>query len=126
MIRVGVVGASGYTGGELLRLLLQHPEVEITQVTSESNLGKFIHQVHPHLRNRTQLRFIGGESLQPCDLLFLALPHGEAQKNIARYAALAPRIVDLSADFRIRDLGIPSNDINSHEVSRSLCACWTQ
>ncbi len=104
MITVGIVGASGYTGGELLRLLLQHPEVEVTQATSESNLGKFIHQVHPHLRGRTQLRFIGPESLQRCNVLFLALPHGEAQKNIARYAALADKIVDLSADFRLRDL----------------------
>jgi N-acetyl-gamma-glutamyl-phosphate/LysW-gamma-L-alpha-aminoadipyl-6-phosphate reductase len=103
MTRVGIVGASGYTGGELLRLLLTHPGVEVTQVTSESNLGKFAHQVHPNLRGRTTLRFIGQDSLQPVDVLFLALPHGEAQKGIERYAALAPKIVDLSADFRLRD-----------------------
>jgi [amino group carrier protein]-6-phospho-L-2-aminoadipate/5-phospho-L-glutamate reductase len=103
MIRVGIVGGSGYTGGELLRLLLQHPDIEVVQATSESNLGKFVYQVHPHLRGRTQLRFIGTEALQPCDVLFLALPHGEAQKHIARYAALASKIVDLSADFRLHD-----------------------
>src|SRR5215510_1194028 len=104
MIQVGVVGASGYTGGELLRILLQHPEVELTQATSESNLGKFAYQVHPHLRGWTQLCFIGAEALQSCDVLFLALPHGETQKNIARYAALADKVIDLSADFRLRDL----------------------
>lgn len=103
MIRVGIVGASGYTGGELLRLLLTHPEIEVVQATSESYIGKFAFQVHPQLRRQTQLRFIGRDALQSCDLLFLALPHGEAQKHIDHYAALAPKIVDLSADFRLRD-----------------------
>ncbi len=103
MTRIGIVGASGYTGGELLRLLLTHPEIEIVQITSESHIGKFAYQVHPHLRGQTQLRFIGREALQPCDLLFLALPHGEAQKSIERYASLAPRLIDLRADFRLRD-----------------------
>jgi LysW-gamma-L-alpha-aminoadipyl-6-phosphate/LysW-L-glutamyl-5-phosphate reductase len=103
MIQVGIVGGSGYTGGELLRLLLNHPQVEVTQATSERNIGKFLHQVHPHLRGRTTLRFIGREALVACDVLFLALPHGEAQQHIERYASLAPRIIDLSADFRLRD-----------------------
>lgn len=106
MIRVGIVGGSGYTGGELLRLLLQHPQVEVTQATSESNIGKFVYQMHPHLRGRTQLRFIGRDGLEACDVLFLALPHGEAQKHINRYAALAPKIVDLSADFRLNDAAV--------------------
>lgn len=103
MITVGIVGASGYTGGELLRLLIQHPEVEVVQATSESFIGKFVHQVHPQLRGRTQLRFIGRDGLQPCDVLFLALPHGQAQNHIDHYAGLATRIIDLSADFRLRD-----------------------
>lgn len=102
-ITVGIVGGSGYTGGELLRLLIQHPEVEVVQATSESFIGKFAHQVHPQLRGRTQIRFIGRDGLQPCDVLFLALPHGQAQNHIARYAGLATRIIDLSADFRLRD-----------------------
>jgi N-acetyl-gamma-glutamyl-phosphate/LysW-gamma-L-alpha-aminoadipyl-6-phosphate reductase len=103
MIQVGIIGGSGYTGGELLRLLLTHPQVEVTQATSERNVGKFVHQIHPHLRGRTSLRFIGREALADCDVLFLALPHGEAQQHIERYASLAPRIIDLSADFRLRD-----------------------
>lgn len=101
-LTVGIVGASGYTGGELLRLLLDHPHVEVIQATSESSIGAFVYQRHPHLRGRTQLRFIGRAGLQPCDVLFLALPHGEAQREIERYAALAHMIIDLSADFRLR------------------------
>ncbi len=103
MITVGIVAASGYAGGELLRLLLAHPFVEVTQATSESNVGKFLHQVHPHLRGRTSLRFITQDALQACDVLFLAQPHGEAQNRIERYATLASTIIDLSADFRLRD-----------------------
>lgn len=102
-LTVGIVGASGYTGGELLRLLLQHPGVEVVQATSESNAGAFVYQRHPHLRGQTRLRFISRDGLQPCDVLFLALPHGEAQREIERYASLAGRIIDLSADFRLRD-----------------------
>ncbi len=103
MIRVGIVGASGYTGGELLRLLLAHPRVEVTQVTSERHLGEYVHSLHPNLRKRSLLRFTSRDRLQPCDVLFLALPHGEAQKEIERYTALATYVIDLSADFRLRD-----------------------
>ncbi len=102
MIRVSIVGASGYSGGELLRLLLSHPEVEIAQATSRSHLGEYLYQVHPNLRKRTSLKFSDPASLEPCDVLFLALPHGKAQLEINRYADLAPNIIDLSADFRLR------------------------
>ena len=103
MITVGIVGASGYTGGELLRLLLSHPQVQVTQVTSEHHLGEYVYSLHPNLRKRTTMRFVSRQSLQPCDVLFLALPHGEPQKEIERYTALASKLVDLSADFRLRD-----------------------
>jgi N-acetyl-gamma-glutamyl-phosphate/LysW-gamma-L-alpha-aminoadipyl-6-phosphate reductase len=103
MIKAAIVGASGYTGGELLRLLLGHSQVEVTQVTSEHHLGEYVYSLHPNLRKRTMLKFVSRQSLQPCDVLFLALPHGEAQKEIERYAALAPKVIDLSADFRLRD-----------------------
>lgn len=98
-----IVGASGYAGGELLRLLLAHPNVTVTQITSERNVGKFAYHVHPHLRGRTSLRFTSRDALQPCDILFLALPHGEAQTHIESYTSLAGRVIDLSADFRLRD-----------------------
>lgn len=102
-LAVGVAGASGYVGGDLLRLLLGHPGVDVVQVTSERSAGKAVYQVHPHLRGRTTLRFTSRETLHACDVLFLALPHGQAQTHIDQYAALAPRIIDLSADFRLRD-----------------------
>ena len=102
-IRVSIVGASGYGGGELLRLLLFHPGVEVVQVTSESHAGEYVHQQHPNLRKRTALQFVSQQALQACDVLFLALPHGEAQKKIDTYFSLAPRLVDLSADYRLKD-----------------------
>jgi N-acetyl-gamma-glutamyl-phosphate/LysW-gamma-L-alpha-aminoadipyl-6-phosphate reductase len=102
-LKAGIVGASGYTGGELLRLLLGHPHVEVVQATSERHIGEYVYSMHPHLRKRTALQFVSRRVLQPCDVLFLALPHGEAQKDIDHYAGLAGKIVDLSADFRLKD-----------------------
>jgi N-acetyl-gamma-glutamyl-phosphate/LysW-gamma-L-alpha-aminoadipyl-6-phosphate reductase len=103
MTTVSIVGASGYGGGELLRLLLGHPQVEIKQATSRSHLGEYLYQVHPNLRKRTQLKFSDPAQLEPVDVLFLALPHGQAQHNIAEYAGLAGKIIDLSADFRLKE-----------------------
>ena len=102
MTNVSIVGGSGYGGGELLRILLDHPNTEVAQVTSRSHLGEYVYQVHPNLRKRTQLKFCDPAAIEPVDVLFLALPHGQAQHNIDKYASLAPRIVDLSADFRLR------------------------
>jgi N-acetyl-gamma-glutamyl-phosphate/LysW-gamma-L-alpha-aminoadipyl-6-phosphate reductase len=103
MIRASIVGASGYAGGELLRLLLGHPEVEVAQITSQAHVGEYAYFLHPNLRGRTNLRFVSVEALEPCDVLFLAMPHGEAAPRIEEFARLAERIVDLSADFRLRD-----------------------
>jgi N-acetyl-gamma-glutamyl-phosphate/LysW-gamma-L-alpha-aminoadipyl-6-phosphate reductase len=103
MIRVSIAGASGYVGGELLRLLLQHPQVDVAQATSERRAGQFVHAAHPNLRGHTSLRFTPLAALEPCDVLILALPHGHAARHIERYAALAPRIIDCSADFRLHD-----------------------
>ncbi|MFT7670925.1 MAG: N-acetyl-gamma-glutamyl-phosphate/LysW-gamma-L-alpha-aminoadipyl-6-phosphate reductase [Planctomycetota bacterium] len=103
MIRVSIIGGSGYAGGELLRLLLSHPEVEIVQVTSERSKGRFVHSVHPNLRGRTTTKFTSPSKIESVDLLFLALPHGEASKRIDEFAGCADRIVDLSADFRLDD-----------------------
>ena len=103
MIEVAIVGASGYAGGELLRLLLAHPKTKVTQITSETYAGQYAHFVHPNLRDRTALKFQSLDDLGPTNLLFLALPHGHAMNHINRFAGLAERIVDLSADFRLRD-----------------------
>jgi N-acetyl-gamma-glutamyl-phosphate/LysW-gamma-L-alpha-aminoadipyl-6-phosphate reductase len=103
VIRAAIVGGSGYAGGELLRLLLSHPDVEVTQVTSERLGGKYVHSVHPHLRRRTELKFTPRGELLPVDVLFLALPHGQAGQEIERFLPLAPLLIDLSADFRLHD-----------------------
>jgi N-acetyl-gamma-glutamyl-phosphate/LysW-gamma-L-alpha-aminoadipyl-6-phosphate reductase len=102
-LSVAIIGASGYTGGELLRLALSHPRLEVRQVTSERLDGQFVHFTHPNLRGRTQLKFVRAEAVEKCDLLFLCLPHGSAMSRIDHLATLADRIVDLSADFRLRD-----------------------
>ncbi len=101
-MRVSIVGASGYTGGELLRLLLRHPEVSIAQATSEGRRGDYVHAAHPNLRGHTTLRFTSIEELEPCDLVFLCLPHGQASTRL-ELLDLAPRTIDLSADFRLDD-----------------------
>jgi [amino group carrier protein]-6-phospho-L-2-aminoadipate/5-phospho-L-glutamate reductase len=103
MITVGIVGASGYTGGEVLRILLRHPEARVVQATSESNAGHFVYAVHPNLRKQCQLKFTALGDLKPCDVLFLCLPHGNAMRRIEALEGLAKTIIDLSADFRLRN-----------------------
>ncbi|MEW5909741.1 MAG: N-acetyl-gamma-glutamyl-phosphate reductase [Thermodesulfobacteriota bacterium] len=103
-MKASIVGASGYTGGELLRLLLQHPHVEVHQVTSERNAGKPVTRLHPNLRKQTQLNFSTIRELEKVDLLFVALPHTEFMKRFDLLSPLAERIIDLSADFRLKDL----------------------
>lgn len=100
-VKVSIVGGSGYSGGELLRLLLGHPNVEVQQVTSERSAGKIVFKAHPNLRKRTQLQFSKMAELRSCDLLFLCLPHGEAMGRIDTFKSIAPKIIDLSADFRL-------------------------
>ena len=101
MIQAGIAGGSGYTGGELLRLLHFHPQVEVTQITSRAQAGRYVHSLHPNLRQVSSLKFIHPDALQASDLLFLALPHQTIARNIETYAALAPRLIDLSSDFRL-------------------------
>ena len=80
-MKVGVIGGSGYVGGELVRLLLPHPQVELTTVTSRANAGEFIFTVHPNLRAATQLKFTPpniSQVAENCDLVFAAMPHGKS------------------------------------------------
>lgn len=102
-IRYSIVGASGYTGGELLRLLLAHPHCEIAQASSRSLAGEPVARTHPNLRGHLAHTFVRPEDIQPCDALFLCMPHGEASTQLDRWRPLAPLIIDLSADFRIKD-----------------------
>ena len=103
MITVSVIGGSGYAGGELVRLLLGHPEVELKQVTSERQAGKFLRTMHPNLRKVSDLKFVKSSELEPCDVLFLALPHGVSMGKLPEVRNIAPIIIDLSSDFRLNN-----------------------
>jgi N-acetyl-gamma-glutamyl-phosphate/LysW-gamma-L-alpha-aminoadipyl-6-phosphate reductase len=103
MIKVSIVGASGYTGGDLLRILLFHPQVEIQQVTSERNAGRLVSSVHPNLRKISRHKFVTVAELEPCDVLFLGLPHGQMMNRLDDFEQLADTLIDLSADFRLSD-----------------------
>ncbi|HVC41109.1 MAG TPA: N-acetyl-gamma-glutamyl-phosphate reductase [Candidatus Saccharimonadales bacterium] len=103
MIRAAVVGGAGYAGGEVLRLLAGHPEVDVTQVTSERFTGKPVASVHPPLRGRTELRFSSRETLRDADVVFAAMSHGESSGAIEQLRGAAPVVIDLGADFRLRD-----------------------
>jgi N-acetyl-gamma-glutamyl-phosphate/LysW-gamma-L-alpha-aminoadipyl-6-phosphate reductase len=103
---VSIVGGSGYTGGEILRLLLFHPHCSVQQVTSERFAGKFVHTTHPNLRKSTRLKFCTVSELEPCDLLFLCLPHGQSMGRIDEFRELAPKIIDSSADFRLKSTAL--------------------
>ncbi|MDO8367651.1 MAG: N-acetyl-gamma-glutamyl-phosphate reductase [Saprospiraceae bacterium] len=102
VIRAGIVGAAGYTGGELIRLLLWHPNVEIRFAHSKSNAGKAIHTVHRDLVGETDLHFAADMDPGNIDVLFLCLGHGEARKTLTDLNVPAQvRIIDLSQDFRL-------------------------
>jgi LysW-gamma-L-alpha-aminoadipyl-6-phosphate/LysW-L-glutamyl-5-phosphate reductase len=105
MIRAAVVGGAGYAGGEVLRLLAGHPEVEVVQVTSERLAGKPVASLHPPLRGRTELRFSSRDTLGDADVVFAAMSHGESSAAIDQLRAAAPVVIDLGADFRLRDAG---------------------
>lgn len=105
MIDVGIVGATGYTGAELLRLLIVHPEANIKVITSRAEAGVAIADLYPNLRGHCDLRFIEPdvEQLAACDVVFFATPHGVAHKMVPQLYDKGVRIIDLSADFRLQD-----------------------
>jgi LysW-gamma-L-alpha-aminoadipyl-6-phosphate/LysW-L-glutamyl-5-phosphate reductase len=104
MITATVVGGSGYLGGELVRLLLGHPEVELVACTARRQAGQRVDSVHPNLRGLTDLKFVTDQALGNCDVLFTSLPHGLHMQQ--RYDELAPVLIDLAGDFRLRDPGL--------------------
>ncbi len=102
-MKAAIVGGSGYVGGELLRLLLRHPEVEVAQVTSESMAGKAVTRAHPNLRKATDLVFAPLSQLRPADVTFVASPHGETMDRMPELLSTGGIVVDLSADHRLKD-----------------------
>ncbi len=104
---MAIVGASGVTGGELLRLLLSHPNVEVVCATSREFKGEYVYRVHPNLRGRTMLTFVDSTidnvlKADP-DVVFLALPHGKSIEWVPRLYETGVTVIDLSADFRLKD-----------------------
>jgi N-acetyl-gamma-glutamyl-phosphate reductase len=112
VIKVGIVGATGYTGVELLRLLAHHPAVEIVCVTSRSEAGRPVADLYPSLRGHLDLPFVAPDvaQLQRCDAVFFATPHGVAQGMLPELVGAGldsgPKIIDISADFRLRDRAV--------------------
>lgn len=104
-IRVGIVGGTGYTGAELLRLLSGHPEVELAVITSRSEAGTAVADMFPNLRGRVDLRFSEPDpaTLESCDLVYFATPNGTAMTLVPPLLEAGVRVVDLAADFRIKD-----------------------
>ena len=105
MIRAGIVGGTGYTGVELLRILALHPEVEVTVVTSRADAGLRVDALYPSLRGYIDVAFSlpDSETLSQCDVVFFATPNGTAMLMAEQLLALGVKVIDLSADFRLKD-----------------------
>lgn len=106
MIKAGIVGGTGYTGVELLRLLAQHPEVELRAITSRKEAGIPVAAMFPSLRGRVDLAFTApdAKALKGCDVVFFATPHGVAMTDARALLEGGAKVIDLSADFRLQDL----------------------
>jgi N-acetyl-gamma-glutamyl-phosphate reductase len=103
--KIGIVGGTGYTGAELLRLLANHPQAEVIIITSRSEEGKSVADIYPNLRGYYDLHFTNpsAEELKQCDLVFFATPHGVAMDQVPQLIDMGIKVVDLGADFRIKD-----------------------
>jgi len=108
MIKVGIVGGTGYTGVELLRLLVLHPDVSLQVITSRSEAGRKVADMYPNLRGYTNLEFTlpDMKTLTECDLVFFATPNGIAMQQARELLDAGVRVIDLAADFRIKDIGV--------------------
>jgi len=106
MLKIGIIGGTGYVGSELLRLLLLHPQVEVTTVTSRQTAGEYIFNTHPNLRGITQLKFVPLDTTElskNCDLVFTATPHGGSVNLIPKLLEAGLKVIDMSADFRLKN-----------------------
>ncbi len=108
MIKVGIVGGTGYTGVELLRLLTRHPQVELKAITSRNEAGMPVADMFPNLRGRVDLAFSTPEEagLENCDVVFFATPNGVAMQQTRALLDAGVKVIDLAADFRIKDIAV--------------------
>jgi N-acetyl-gamma-glutamyl-phosphate reductase len=108
MIKVGIVGGTGYTGAELLRILIRHPRADVAVITSRGEAGLAVADLFPHLRGLLDLRFSAPDpaTLRSCDLVFFATPNGTAMQLAPELLAHGVRVIDLAADFRLEDAAV--------------------
>lgn len=108
MIKVGIIGGTGYTGVELLRLLVRHPEVELRAITSRKEAGMPVAEMFPNLRGKVGLKFVEPENagLEQCDVAFFATPNGVAMQQTRSLLDAGVKVIDLAADFRIKDVAV--------------------
>ena len=107
-IKVGIVGGTGYTGVELLRILANHPDVELQVITSRSEAGTSVSELFPNLRDHLSIEFSAPDvaALKNCDLVFFATPNGVAMKMVPELLEAGVKVIDLAADFRIKDINV--------------------
>jgi len=120
MIKAGIFGASGYTGQELLRILIRHPEVEVVFATSRKFAGKMVSEAHPSLWQLTSLKFVDAspeELVSQVDVVFLALPHGTSMRIAPVFFKSGIKVIDLSADFRLADIAVYNQWYGQHSAS---------
>ncbi len=124
MIKIGIVGGTGYTGVELLRILALHPEAELTLITSRSESGQAVADLFPSLRGHLDLAFSEPDSaaLGRCDLVFFATPNGTAMTMAPELLAQGTRVIDLAADFRIADIALWEKWYGMRHTSPELVA----
>ncbi len=124
MIKVGIVGGTGYTGVELLRLLLRHDTVALTQITSRGEAGRRLDDLFPSLRGATDLAFTDPADavLTECDVVFFATPHNVAMQSVPGLIDAGVRVIDLSADYRLQDVATWEHWYGEPHTSPDLCA----
>lgn len=122
MIRVGIVGGTGYTGAELLRILALHPDVAITIVTSRADAGKRVDELYPNLRGFVDAIFVepSADALAGCDVVFFATPNGTAMRTAEALLARGVKVIDLSADFRLKNSDVWAHWYGEPHVSPHL------
>lgn len=118
MIKAGIIGGAGYTGGELLRLLIHHPQVEVAYVVSKSQAGKSVTELHQDLIGDTDLKFVDQPHLE-IDVLFLCMGHGKSKEFLKKYPVPnAIKVIDLSQDFRLDEVyGLP--ELNKEKIAKA-------
>lgn len=121
MVNIGIVGGTGYTGVELMRLLANHPDVELKVITSRSNSGTAVADLFPNLRGRVNLKFSEPsiESYKQCDLIFFATPNTIAMTQVEELLDAGIRVIDLAADFRLKDISVWEQWYGTSHVSPS-------